>query len=221
MCLVFFVNFTLIALLFSNFITQMAKFILVWINLEEMSFFRFSKGMKLKILTKIFTWSSKVRTTAINRNFEFDCPLALSYVSFFFWYPEKKNKGKGGDISLAPLLSHFLHWERNQNSDWNCPLDSKCHNAFAIQIAINYAKNPNFSNECLLDILYRSVITSNLCSASLSNFRVFNRKNVYAILYYKIQSVCVSDCLWVHWSGIGSQTICTTVMKLLQVTQWV
>ena len=37
------------------------------------------------------------------------------------------------------------------------------------------------------------------------------------ILYYKIQSVCVFVCLY----GIGSQTMRTKVMKLLQVTQWV
>ena len=35
------------------------------------------------------------------------------------------------------------------------------------------------------------------------------------ILYYKIQTVCVIVCL----CGIGSKTMRTTVMKLLQVTQ--
>ena len=46
---------------------------------------------------------------------------------------------------------------------------------------------------------------------------------VLFILYYKIQSVCVYACLSVSfsWSGIGSKTMRTTVMKLLQVTQWV
>ena len=41
------------------------------------------------------------------------------------------------------------------------------------------------------------------------------------ILYYKIQSVCVIVCLSVCSCGIGSQTMRTTVMNLLQVTQWV
>ena len=40
------------------------------------------------------------------------------------------------------------------------------------------------------------------------------------ILYYKIQSVCVFMSMFVS-SGIGSQTMQTTVMQLLQVTQWV
>ena len=31
----------------------------------------------------------------------------------------------------------------------------------------------------------------------------------------------VSVCLFVSWSGIGSKTMRTTVMKLLQVIQWV
>ena len=39
----------------------------------------------------------------------------------------------------------------------------------------------------------------------------------YTILYYKIQSVCLIVCS----CGIGSQTMRTTVMNLLQVTQWV
>ena len=41
------------------------------------------------------------------------------------------------------------------------------------------------------------------------------------ILYHKIQSVCVCVSMYVCWSGIGSKTMRTTVMKLLQVTQWV
>ena len=41
------------------------------------------------------------------------------------------------------------------------------------------------------------------------------------ILYYKIQSVCVFVWLSVCPFGIGSQTMRTTVMELLQVTQWV
>ena len=41
------------------------------------------------------------------------------------------------------------------------------------------------------------------------------------ILYYKIQSVCVFVWLSVCPFGIGSQTMRTTVMNLLQVTQWV
>ena len=43
------------------------------------------------------------------------------------------------------------------------------------------------------------------------------------ILYYKIQPVCVSVCvcMCVCLSGIGSGTMCTTVMKLLLVTQLV
>ena len=46
----------------------------------------------------------------------------------------------------------------------------------------------------------------------------------YVILYYyKTQSfcACVSVCVCVCLSGIGSQTMRTTVMKPLQVTQWV
>ena len=34
-------------------------------------------------------------------------------------------------------------------------------------------------------------------------------------------SVCLCVSMWVCWSGIGSKTMRTTVMKLLQVTQWV
>ena len=41
------------------------------------------------------------------------------------------------------------------------------------------------------------------------------------ILYNKTQSVCVSVCVRVCSPGIGFQTMRTTVMKLLQVTQWV
>ena len=41
------------------------------------------------------------------------------------------------------------------------------------------------------------------------------------ILYYEIQSVCVFVSMWVCLCGIGSQTMRTTAMKLLQVTQWV
>ena len=56
-----------------------------------------------------------------------------------------------------------------------------------------------------------------------------NQNRAYTILYYKIQYVCVSVCVWVceyvsMWvceSGIGSQIMRTTVMEFLQVTQWV
>ena len=46
---------------------------------------------------------------------------------------------------------------------------------------------------------------------------------LHCFAYYLIlkNSVCLCVCLWVCWSGIGSQTMRTTVMKLLQVTQWV
>ena len=44
-------------------------------------------------------------------------------------------------------------------------------------------------------------------------------------LILKIQSVCLCVCvcvsMWVCLSGIGSKTMRTTVIKLLQVTQWV
>ena len=53
------------------------------------------------------------------------------------------------------------------------------------------------------------------------NKRKLTYYSTYYILYYKIQSVCVCVSMYVCWSGIGSKTMRTTVMKLLQVTQWV
>ena len=46
---------------------------------------------------------------------------------------------------------------------------------------------------------------------------VLEEVNLWDILYYKIQFVCVIVCT----CGIGSQTMHTTVMNLLQGTQWV
>ena len=46
-----------------------------------------------------------------------------------------------------------------------------------------------------------------------------NKMLANIILYYKSQSVCVSVCVWVCSSEIGSQTMRTTAMMLLQVTK--
>ena len=68
------------------------------------------------------------------------------------------------------------------------------------------------------------------CGLLINLFPCFvNRVMIFhqTIFYYKIQSVCVFVCLCVCVSmlvcspGIGSQTMCPTVMEPLQVTQCV
>ena len=53
------------------------------------------------------------------------------------------------------------------------------------------------------------------------SFQIKRPWKSYIIKYSLSVCVCVCVSVWVCLFGIGSQTMCTTVMKLLQMTQWV
>ena len=90
----------------------------------------------------------------------------------------------------------------------------------SVKISVTFFSNQGsiVNNPCTVAILLRIRYFIH-ATKTIKRIFVGNVPDATVILHYKIQSVCVCVCKYVCWSGIGSKTMRTTMMKLLQVTQ--